>query len=443
MEYDIFISHASEDKENVARPLAQALTFAGLKVWLDENELTIGDSLRRNIDKGLSNSKFGVVILSPHFFKKEWPQKELDGLVSRDDGKQKVILPIWHDVTANEVRQYSPPLADKLAGMTSLGIDRVAQQIINAINIDGRISIDKLNALSSSQNPSSIEPNIILDYQTLLHMVLNQAFDSIERDADISVFGVRTGLSSLDSLILGLHPTELSLIVSLQNIGKTSFLSHIGMYIASNEGLPVLAFSTDNAATDFLTRSVGSFANIPTRNLKLGLLTDEWWEQLTIAVEETTEIQFYISDETNLSVEKITEQALALHHKVGGLGLVIIDAIPLSVQMSNDSQLEKFFREIKLLATKIRCPILVSDRIYHAHDNRVDTRPLLSDYEKYPLINRYVDNVFFLHKPIHFDSLEDNSLEIIIAKQKAGSIGAVRVKYDAKTGRFASFDEQD
>ncbi len=88
MEYDVFISHASEDKVDVARPLAAHLQTLGLKVWLDDLELTLGDSLRRKIDQGLSRSRYGLVVLSPAFFLKEWPNKELDGLVAREDGRE-------------------------------------------------------------------------------------------------------------------------------------------------------------------------------------------------------------------------------------------------------------------------------------------------------------------------------------------------------------------
>ena len=82
MEWDVFISHAGEDKDQVARPLAKQLTALGVRVWYDEAALTLGDSLNRSIDAGLSRSRFGVVILSRHFFEKEWPQRELDGLVT-------------------------------------------------------------------------------------------------------------------------------------------------------------------------------------------------------------------------------------------------------------------------------------------------------------------------------------------------------------------------
>src|SRR5258707_466953 len=94
---DVFISHASEDKAEIARPLALLLRQRGYIVWYDEFSLRLGDSLRRSIDQGLSRCRFGLVILSPAFLAKEWPQYELDGLNARQVGtKSKVILPIWH-----------------------------------------------------------------------------------------------------------------------------------------------------------------------------------------------------------------------------------------------------------------------------------------------------------------------------------------------------------
>jgi hypothetical protein len=118
--YDVFISHASEDKEDFVRPLAEKLAAAGIEVWYDEYTLKFGDSIRRKIDAGLRNSRFGLVILSPSFFKKDWTQHELDGLVAKEIGGGKVILPIWHRVTRDEVVAQSPTLADKLALNSSI-----------------------------------------------------------------------------------------------------------------------------------------------------------------------------------------------------------------------------------------------------------------------------------------------------------------------------------
>lgn len=152
MDFDVFISHAGEDKVAVARPLADHLQRLGLRVWLDELEITLGDSLRRKIDQGLSKSRYGIVILSPAFLIKEWPNKELDGLVAREDGSEKVILPIWHNVGRDDIVKFSPILADKVAVSTSRGLsyvaDRVKEAIQPASSLD--LSLDTVEAESES-----------------------------------------------------------------------------------------------------------------------------------------------------------------------------------------------------------------------------------------------------------------------------------------------------
>ena len=133
-EYDVFISHASEDKDAVARPLATALRNKGLSVWFDEFELRIGDSLRRKIDQGLSKSRFGIVVISRSFIKKGWPNYELDGMMTKAIPGQQILLPIWHDITKQEVIDYSPSLADKVARSTSQEtVEEIADEIAEMI----------------------------------------------------------------------------------------------------------------------------------------------------------------------------------------------------------------------------------------------------------------------------------------------------------------------
>jgi histidyl-tRNA synthetase len=132
--FDVFISHASEDKDEVVRPLANALRDEGLKVWYDEFEMKIGDSLRRKIDKGLANSRFGVVVLSKEFIKKGWTNYELDGIITKSVTGEQVVLPIWHNITKKEVIDFSPSLADKLARNTSsYTVEEIATEIAEVI----------------------------------------------------------------------------------------------------------------------------------------------------------------------------------------------------------------------------------------------------------------------------------------------------------------------
>lgn len=132
--WDVFLSHATEDKEVVAVPLHDALVGRGITVWLDKAEIKIGDSLRRKIDEGILSSRFGIVVLSPSFFAKGWTNHELDGLITKTVAGEQTMLPIWHKVGAEDVRGYSPSLADKRALSTGeFGIEEMADQIAEAV----------------------------------------------------------------------------------------------------------------------------------------------------------------------------------------------------------------------------------------------------------------------------------------------------------------------
>jgi TIR domain len=153
---DVFISHATEDKDTVARPLEKALTARGWSVWLDELELTIGDSLSGRIDAALARSRFGVVVLSPASFAKEWPQRELAGLAAKEvDAGSKVILPVWHEVDRRFVTQRSPILADRLGALTSAGIEDVADKVSLALE---RAGMRALTGFPRASVVQSVEP---------------------------------------------------------------------------------------------------------------------------------------------------------------------------------------------------------------------------------------------------------------------------------------------
>jgi hypothetical protein len=137
MNHHLFISHASEDKDEVARPLARSLVERGLNVWYDEFSLSVGDSLSEMIDRGMADSSFGAVILSPAFLNKPWPRRELRGLTALAIAKeQKTILPIWHRISVDQVLRFSPPLADIRALSTDQGLDVVADELVHVIAPD-------------------------------------------------------------------------------------------------------------------------------------------------------------------------------------------------------------------------------------------------------------------------------------------------------------------
>ncbi|MEV6927992.1 toll/interleukin-1 receptor domain-containing protein [Dactylosporangium sp. NPDC051485] len=133
-DWHVFISHATEDKDRVVRPLAEALRRRGLRVWYDEFEMRLGDSLRERIDEGIARSTFGVVVLSPAFIAKHWTKYELNGLVSRFVYGQQTILPVWHDMTVEDVMAFSPSLADRVARSTGThSVEAIAVEIAGLV----------------------------------------------------------------------------------------------------------------------------------------------------------------------------------------------------------------------------------------------------------------------------------------------------------------------
>ena len=132
--YDVFISHASEDKDTIVRDIADSLRSRNLEVWYDEFTLNIGDSLRQKIDEGLRSSVVGLVVLSPSFMKKDWTRYELNGIVTQSVSGDQVLIPIWHEVTAQQVIDYSPSLADIVARSTRThSVAEIADEIAECI----------------------------------------------------------------------------------------------------------------------------------------------------------------------------------------------------------------------------------------------------------------------------------------------------------------------
>lgn len=180
MNWDVFISHAGEDKDAVARPIYAGLTTHGVSVWLDAMELRVGDSLREKIDEGLANSRCGIVVLSGAFFAKDWPTRELNGLFALDRDRGGRLLPVWHGVSRRQVAAYSPILANILATDTSAGLSTVVDDLVQRF-----IELDLLPVRISSyvaQVISNLTPSTIV----LLHCIIQE---SVVSDDAILPFG--------------------------------------------------------------------------------------------------------------------------------------------------------------------------------------------------------------------------------------------------------------
>lgn len=182
--WDAFISYASEDRLDVAEPLYNYLKGLGVSVWFDQTALKVGDSLRRKIDQGLQNSKYGIVILSPFFFRKHFTKIELDGLAQREAEGRKVILPIWYNIDTDSLRKHSITLADRVSLQWKDGLENIAIKLLEVIRPDiiqryiNIISNEKLEQITTGEDIG----NLVSHAEMSLYY-----YDKLENDEDISL----------------------------------------------------------------------------------------------------------------------------------------------------------------------------------------------------------------------------------------------------------------
>lgn len=184
-EKDVFISYASEDRETIAKPLAELLTALGIRVWFDQYELKIGDSLVRRLDEGLSKCKYGIVILSPSFFGKYFTNHELAGLTQREVCGEKVILPVWVGVNESQIRQYSPSLADRIAARWDEGIETVVVKLVEVVKPE---AIDTLLKRHIVVLPQLMTGNEVLDVVANCHFMY-KCNDYPKDESEINLVG--------------------------------------------------------------------------------------------------------------------------------------------------------------------------------------------------------------------------------------------------------------
>lgn len=156
--YDVFISHASEDKPRIVKELAELLSCLGVSVWYDEFSLEVGDSLTQKIDEGLINSNFGIIIISRNFINKKWTDYELRSLLSKEDNFTKVILPLWHDITYDEVKNFSLYLADKFSLDTSkLSLSECVRKLLKVIRPDIHLNLSRRILFNEIRKTSKVK----------------------------------------------------------------------------------------------------------------------------------------------------------------------------------------------------------------------------------------------------------------------------------------------
>ena len=280
---------------------------------------------------------------------------------------------------------------------------------------------------------------------TLVVDLLDRVQEMADNPNDIT--GVPTGFYDLDRMTSGLQPGDMVVLAARPSMGKTAFAINIAEHVALNEQLPVAVFSMEMGAAQLAVRIVGSIGRIDQGHLRTGKLTDEEWPRLTEAIEKLRTISLHIDETAGLTASELRANARRLARQCGGkLGLIVVDYLQLmSGSSGNDenraTELGEISRGMKMLAKELGCPLIALSQLNRSVETRPDKRPMMSDLRESGAIEQDADIIMFIYRDEYYTKdacKEPGVAEIIIAKQRNGPTGVVKLAFLKNLTRFES-----
>jgi len=258
------------------------------------------------------------------------------------------------------------------------------------------------------------------------------------------VTGVRTGFFDLDKMTAGLQKGDLIVLAARPSMGKTAFALNIAEHVAVQEGLPVLVFSMEMGAAQLALRLVGSLGRIDQQNLRTGRLKNDEWERLADAVERLSTVQLLIDETAGLTSSELRARARRMARQFGTLGLIVIDYLQLMSGSSGSdenraTELGEISRGLKALAKELQCPVIALSQLNRSVETRTDKRPMMSDLRESGAIEQDADIIMFIYRDDYYNKENSKSpgiTEIIIAKQRNGPVGDVKLTFLKPMTRF-------
>jgi replicative DNA helicase len=258
------------------------------------------------------------------------------------------------------------------------------------------------------------------------------------------VTGVRTGFYDLDRYTAGLQKGDLLVLAARPSMGKTAFALNMAEHVAVREELPVLVFSMEMGASQLAVRMVGSLGRIDQQHLRTGALRDDEWTRLTEAVDQLGKVSLFIDETAALNPAELRARARRMARQFGGtLGLIVVDYLQLmSGSAGSDenraTELGEISRGLKALAKELQCPVLALSQLNRSVESRNDKRPMMSDLRESGAIEQDADVIMFIYRDDYYnkDSKEPGVAEIIIAKQRNGPVGTLKLTFLKPLTRF-------
>ncbi|PZP95443.1 replicative DNA helicase [Pseudorhodoferax sp. Leaf265] len=285
-------------------------------------------------------------------------------------------------------------------------------------------------------------------FQAMESLVVD-LLDRVQEMADQQneITGVPTGFYDLDRMTSGLQPGDMVVLAARPSMGKTAFAVNIAEHVALNEGLPVAIFSMEMGASQLAVRIVGSIGRVDQSHLRNGRLTDDEWPRLTEAIEKLRSISLHIDETPGLSPSELRANARRLARQCGKLGLIVVDYLQLMSGSGGGSdenratELGEISRGLKMLARELQCPVIALSQLNRSVEQRPDKRPMMSDLRESGAIEQDADIIMFIYRDEYYTKdacKEPGVAEVIIAKQRNGPTGTVKLAFLRNITKFES-----
>lgn len=285
--------------------------------------------------------------------------------------------------------------------------------------------------------------------ETLAISVMDKVVERADNPNDVT--GVATGFYDLDRMTAGLQPGDLVVLAARPSMGKTSLAINIAEHAAFEAGLPVAVFSMEMGAEQLAVRIIGSIGRIDQSHLRTGRLTDDEWPRLTEAIEKMRGVQLHIDETAGLTASDLRANARRLARQCGGkLSLIVVDYLQLmsgggGSEENRATELGEISRGLKKLAKELGCPVIALSQLNRSVEQRPDKRPMMSDLRESGAIEQDADIIMFIYRDEYYNketSKEPGVAEIIVAKQRNGPTGTVKLAFQRHMTRFENLAYQ-
>lgn len=363
-------------------------------------------------------------------------------------GGIRYIAEIVNAVPTSSHAEHYAKIVAKKAQLRSI-IDNLSDSIGNAYDED--MDIDEIIAkaerslieVSQASNKSSFRP---------IHDVLLENHSKIEERSNNTsqITGIETGFYDFDKLITGLHEDQLIVLAARPAMGKTALALNIAQNVATKSNKAVAVFSLEMGAESLVERMLSAEGTIINHHIRTGNLTVNEWQRLIYAQGQLAEAPIFIDDTAGVKITDIRARARRLSQETDGLGLIVIDYLQLIQGSRSDNrqqEVSEISRQLKILAKELKVPVIALSQLSRSVEQRQDKRPIMSDLRESGSIEQDADIVAFLYRDDYYtdksdDQPESNLTELIIKKNRHGSLGTVNLYFHKEYTKFSSVREE-